>query len=389
MSYDLFVFAGETSGDIHGAAIISQLKQMRPEIQIIGVAGPKMRKLGLELFMPMENFQIMGYSEVFKNIFRLAYYFKKIQNFILSTKPKAVLFIDYPGFNLRMAKALRRRQFSNKLIHYICPTVWAHGKKRIYTLSNTLDLLLSIFPFEEEYFSKTKLKPTYVGHPLIEQTFNHVKKESWKKVHSIQEDRPLIGVFPGSRSQEIKLNFPKILEACKLFQKNYPDVLFVVSTVNQKLKQLMVEILKKTSFGDANDFFLLPSTENLQIMSHVQAAVATSGTINFELAIMNVPTAVVYHLSHLNAWIVKNIIKLRLPFYCIVNIITKKHIFPELYHLDFTPEKVAKTLSSLYNETHLRKNSLDGCKEMLSIMGSSKIPSQEAAREISSTIYAQ
>ncbi len=175
MSFDLFVFAGETSGDVHGATILKRLKEAYPDIRITGVAGPRMREIGLSLFMPMENFQIMGYSDVFKNIFRLIHYFKKVRNFILKEQPKAVLFIDYPGFNLRMAKALRRRKFPNKLIHYICPTVWAHGKKRVFTLAQTLDLLLSIFPFEKQYFSQTKLKPTYIGHPLIEQTLDHKK----------------------------------------------------------------------------------------------------------------------------------------------------------------------------------------------------------------------
>ncbi len=387
MSFDLFVFAGETSGDVHGATILKRLKEAYPDIRITGVAGPRMREVGLSLFMPMENFQIMGYSDVFKNIFRLIHYFKKIRSYILKEKPKAVLFIDYPGFNLRMAKALRRRKFPNKLIHYICPTVWAHGKKRVFTLAQTLDLLLSIFPFEKQYFSQTKLKPTYIGHPLIEQTIGHKKNDAWKSNFSIPQEMPLIGVFPGSRSQEIKQNFPKILASCELFKERNPEYGFVLSIVNPKLRALMEEFLKGSSLKIGVDLFLLSSKENLQIMSHIRSALATSGTITFELGVMHVPTVVVYHLTKMNAWVVKHWIRLNLPYYCIVNIITKKHIFPELYYLDFIPQKVANTLETLSKNSYLRENSLRGCKEMLAIMDSKKPPSELAAEEIGSLIY--
>lgn len=387
MSYDLFIFAGESSGDAHGSAIMKQLKALYPEIRITGVGGPRMREVGMDQFMPMENFQIMGYSDVFKNIFKIAKYFKQIQRFILKDKPASVLFIDYPGFNLRMAKALRRRKFPNKLIHYICPTVWAHGKKRIYTLAKTLDLLLSIFPFEKQYFKETKLKPTYIGHPLIEQASNHTVNDQWRKEFSIPQKMPLVGVFPGSRSAEIKQNFPKILASCEIFKKKNPEYGFVISIVNPKFKSFIRELIKQSPLELDQDIFILPSKENLQIMSHIQSSIATSGTINFELAVMHVPTVVVYHITKVNAWIIKNLIKLNLPYYCIVNIITKKHIFPELYYLDFLPHKVADALDRISRDTYLRANSLEGCKEMLSIMDSEEVPSKLAAKEIGSLIY--
>lgn len=386
MRYDLFVFVGETSGDCHGAVIIEKFKQMYPKARIEGVIGPRLREEGVDEYFPMENFQIMGYTDVFKNIVRLISYFRKIRDHILTTKPKAVLFIDYPGFNLRMAKALRKKNFKGKLIHYICPTVWAHGKKRIYTLSKTLDLLLSIFPFEEKYFKKTNLKPSYVGHPLIEKAQKETLDLNWKEKHLIDEKVPLVGIFPGSRSQEIKENFSKILESCKLYHAKFPQTRFVISVLNQKLKKLMEQDLKACSIKDS--FLLLSSSENFQIMSHVDAAIATSGTITFELGVMKVPTVVVYHLTPLNAWIARYVIKLNLPYYCIVNIITKKHVFPELYHLDFIPQNVSDTLERLMSSSYFRENSLKGCEEMLKLMLTHNIPSYQAAEQIGSLVYA-
>lgn len=388
MSVDLFVFAGETSGDVHGAKILDQLKKIRPDLKILGVGGPKMRAVGMDLLMPMESYQIMGYSDVFKNIFKLIHYFKKVQKTILQEKPKAVLFIDYPGFNLRMAKALRKKKFQGQLIHYICPTVWAHGKKRIYTLSSTLNLLLSIFPFEERYFKKTPLKPSYVGHPLIESALEHSVQKNWLSLNSFPENKTLIGLFPGSRSQEIKQNLPKILSACELYLKKHPNTFFVLSLASPHLQSLVHEAVKACSLKENESFFMVSSKENSQLMRHSKAAIATSGTITFELGVAKVPTVVVYHLTQMNAWVARYLIKLSLPYYCIVNIITQKHVFPELYYLDFIPENVSDTLSLLTQEGYTRQNALEGCEEMLKIMDSEKKPSRCAAEKIEALIHA-
>ncbi|MCH9632835.1 MAG: Lipid-A-disaccharide synthase [Chlamydiae bacterium] len=388
MSIDLFVFAGETSGDVHGATILKRLREIHPKLKITAVAGPKMRDIGVDLFMPMENFQVMGYSAVFKRLPELIYQFKKTLNFILKEKPKAVLFIDFPGFNLRMAKALRKKDFQGKLIHYICPTVWAHGKNRVYTLSATLDSLLSIFPFEHKYFEETSLKPTYVGHPLIEQALFVAKPEDKLNLDTKSKEKPLIGIFPGSRTHEIKQNLPKILQSCEIFKSNNPQYLFVISVAEKKLETHIRKYIQQSNLLLDKDIVLLSSKENLHLMSKIDAAIATSGTITFELGVMKVPTAVVYHLSPFNAFVARHIIKIRMAYYCIVNIICNKHVFPELYYLDFVPQKVASTLHQLCQEgSYLRKNSIQGCLEMLKIMNSEKMPSVVVAKEISSLIY--
>ncbi len=388
MSLDLFIFAGETSGDVHGAKILAKLKQMHPDLKIGGVGGPKMRQVGLKLFMPMENFQVMGFTAVFKSLPKLLYLFQKTKRFLLKEKPKVVLFIDYPGFNLRMAKALRKNNFNNKLIHYICPTVWAHGKKRIYTLSDTLDQLLSIFPFEKKYFEKTSLKPTYVGHPLIEDTLHSQVDPQWKTSFKKPPEAKIISIFPGSRLQEIQLNLPKILLACEQIN-SFPDpVFFVVSLAQEKLKEPILKAIEKSTLNFNQDIHLVDSSQNFQLMSHSHAAIATSGTINFELAVLKVPTVVVYHLTKINAWIAKKIMKLNLPYYCIVNIICNKLVFPELYDLKFTVNQLKQAIETICQlNSPSRTNSLKGCEELLQIMGSIDTPSTLAANEIGSHFY--
>ncbi len=387
MTYDLFIFAGEASGDIHGAAILKALKKLRPDIRVSGVAGPKMRKEGLSLFMPMENFRVMGFTDVFKNIFSLLRSFRKILRHILSTNPKAVLFIDYPGFNLRMAKALRKKGFSQKLIHYICPTVWAHGKKRIHTLSDTLDLLLSIFPFEKKYFAHVPLQPVYIGNPLIDTFRNHVPDVDWRTSFSIPREAPLVGIFPGSRVQEIKQNLPKILRSCEIFSRHHPDHLFVLSVADPSLKYYIEKAIAASSLLPNQTLFPVPGTKNKEMMKEIECAIATSGTITFELGIASVPTAVVYHLTTVNAWIAGYCLKLNLPYYCIVNIIMEKLIFPEMYYLDFLPEKVAEALEGFY-VPEKKEQVVQGCRDLLSLMDRQKEPSSVAAGKIHELIYA-
>ncbi|MBS0627154.1 MAG: lipid-A-disaccharide synthase, partial [Verrucomicrobia bacterium] len=147
-NYDLFIFAGEPSGDLHGEALIQNLRSLHPEITISGVGGPKMRAAGLDSILEMEQFQVMGFIAVFLSLPKLIRYFYFLAKTILFLKPKAVLFIDYPGFALRLERHLKKKHFKGKIIHYICPSVWAWGKKRIPLMEKTLDLLISIFPFE-------------------------------------------------------------------------------------------------------------------------------------------------------------------------------------------------------------------------------------------------
>ena len=162
MSSDLFIFVGEKSADLHGEKILQALKQLDPALHISGVAGPRMRKVGIECILPMEDFQVMGFIDVFLALPKLVRQFYFVADQILSSNPKAVLFIDYPGFNLRMAKHLRKKGYKGKLCHYICPSVWAWGKKRIPLMAKHLDLLLTILPFEKNYFADTDLQVAYV-----------------------------------------------------------------------------------------------------------------------------------------------------------------------------------------------------------------------------------
>ena len=170
---DLFIFAGEASADLLGEELLKELKLKGRRLKISGVGGPKMREEGFSFIAQMEEFRVMGFVDVFLALPKLMRKFFAIRRAILEMNPKTVLFIDYPGFNLRMAKSLRKKGFSGKLCHFVCPSVWAWGKKRIPLMAKTLDLLLTILPFQARYFANTSLKTHFVGHPLAQRLKEH------------------------------------------------------------------------------------------------------------------------------------------------------------------------------------------------------------------------
>lgn len=216
---DLFVFAGEPSGDLHGEKVLAHLLQNNPHLIIMGVGGPKMRAHNMECILPMEAFEVMGFVDVFLALPKLIRQFHLLKRTILEKKPKKVLFIDYPGFNLRMARSLRKHGFEGKLCHYICPSVWAWGKKRIALMAKHLDLLLSILPFEKECFSSTSLPVKYVGHPLIQTIASHPHLSL-----PLSRKKLILGLFPGSRAKELLRNLKMQLNVAKKLLLEDPNL---------------------------------------------------------------------------------------------------------------------------------------------------------------------
>jgi len=305
MKHDLFIFAGEPSGDLHGEAFIQCLLEENPHLEIYGVGGPRMRKLPFTCTVPMEEFQVMGFVDVFLALPRLFRHFYALADHILKTKPKAALFIDYPGFNLRMERHLRKKGFKGKLIHYICPSVWGHGKGRIALMEKNLDLLLTIFPFEKELFSPS-FPVEYVGHPLTSRIENEPTD-----IFPWAEGKKVISLFPGSRKKEILLNLPLQLKAFKSISTKDP-IIGAISVSQEAFLPLLQKHIKDEGLEDA--IRLIPSCDTYTLMRSSYFAIAKSGTVTLELALHKVPTVVTYGIAPLDLFIAKNILRISLPF---------------------------------------------------------------------------
>jgi lipid-A-disaccharide synthase len=371
MSYDLFIFAGEPSGDLHGEALLESLFLENPHLKIMGVGGPRMRKeKTFKCVLPMEEFQVMGFVDVFLALPKLIYHFYSLANLILKTKPKKVLFIDYPGFNLRMERHLRKKGFQGKIIHYICPSVWAHGKGRIALMEKNLDLLLTIFPFEKKLFSEN-FNVEYVGHPLVSRIENDASELlPWAK------GKTLISLFPGSRKKEILLNFPLQLKVLKrLLSEN---ITCAVSVSQEAYLPLLESCIEKESMQGL--IKLVPSSQTYSLMKSSYMAIAKSGTVTLELALHQVPTVVTYGIAPLDLFIAQRLLRISLPFYCIVNIVAGKEVFKELIGPALTEKTLYQEVENLLSPSYnLQKKDL--CLEVLKLLGKKKA-SRESARFI-------
>jgi lipid-A-disaccharide synthase len=358
----IFIFAGELSGDMHGGRLLQAMRKQKSDLQAVGVAGPDLRALGVEPILRMEDFQVMGFTDVLKSLPRLWKQFNQVRDYILKNSPDVAIFVDSPSFSLRMAKVLRKRGYQGKIVQYICPTVWAWGKHRIQEMEKNFDLLLTIYPFEKAYFADTKLAVEYVGSPILEMIDHHTYDPKWNETLGITEVNHLIALFPGSRTGEILRNLPKQLEAAKLIKRSDPKACFAISSAQDKNLPLIKKLLNESHLKIDQDAFLVPKQFSYELMKACLGAIAKSGTVTLELALHGCPTVVVFELTALNRFIAKYVLGVKLPFYCIVNILGMKSVFPELIESGFTSENVFHQFMKIYEEGTLRDVCVADCK---------------------------
>lgn len=367
-SKKLFLFAGEPSGDLHGSRLIHFLKEQSPNIIIEGVAGPKMRQKGVKGPLEMEAFEVMGFIDVLLALPKLIKQFYIVRDTILNNHPDAVVLIDYPGFNLRLAKALRKKGFKGKIIHYISPSVWAWGQHRIKEMEKTLDLLLTIYPFEAHYFSHTTLPVKYVGSPLQEYLKLHHYNNDWQQTFGISQELPLFALFPGSRQGEISRNLPIMLEAACMLKKNNKDLLFGISCCNEEATALIKKTIKNYPVLKES-LSLIPQKLSYELMRDSRCAIAKSGTVTLELALHKCPTVVIYRLPLMNRLYAQHVLKLKLPYYCIVNILAEREVFPELIEKGLNPPNLYEKAKSLFTYESTRKDCIRSCEEIEKSLG--------------------
>lgn len=374
----LFIFAGEKSGDLHGYHLIQSLNRHIPDCTISSVAGPEMRTLDTSVVMEMEEFEVMGFSDVIFSFSQIIKQFYKIRDTLLKSNPDGVVFIDYPGFNLRMAKALRKKGYKGKLIQYISPTFWAWGRSRVKQMIDTLDLLLTIYPFENKAFENSPLSVKYVGNPIQESIHRHRYQDSWAEMLGIRKTDHLIALFPGSRRSEVRRNLPIQLQAAALFKKEHPDACFAISCAHPDIMPMMEEILETNPLHLNEDLFFVPKRFAYELMRDCRSAMAKSGTVTLELALHKRPTVVMYEVSYMNYFIAKYLLRLKLSHFCMANILSGKCVFPELIKGGCDPKQLSKTLLELDGEGTAREACITACQEIDSMLQNYQTSEQAA-----------
>ncbi len=365
----LYFVAGEASGDEHGAALLRALREMTPDLVFAGRGGPKMRAIAGERFINWSDAAaVVGLWEVVK---RYGYFREQFQNAlheIATIKPDAVILIDYPGFNLRLARALRKKSPALKIIYYISPQVWAWNRGRIGQMARFLDLMLCIFPFEAELYNKSGLRTIFVGHPMV---------ENLAKLRTGEERQPnLIGLFPGSRVREVRKIFPIMLEAAREIVAGQPDMSFEVAAASEPLALEIRQLLKASSVLDRVRVVTNDATGTMQ---RAATGMVASGTATLEAAYFRLPFVLVYKVSWPTYFAARLVLKtkhLGMP-----NVLAGREIVPEFIQHEARPDTISIAVVKLLNDQTMRETMISEFDAIIAKLGETGA-SAKAARVI-------
>ena len=354
----ILISAGEASGDIHAAAVTAAIKKIDSSAEVFGMGGDALRNAGGEVLFDIKDHGVMGFVEVLKklpDLFKLRDDFEKVMD---ERKPDCLITVDYPGFNMKLAKLAHDKGIP--VVSYIAPSAWAWHKSRAKKVAKIVDKVACIFPFEYDVYKEAGAPVEFVGHPLVDIVKPKMTKEEAMAFAGKEEGKKLILLMPGSRLMEIEKMLPTLLEAAKLIKKQLPEVGFVmpragtipVSLLEEKIKASGLEV--KITEGNNYDLF-----------SVADLALATSGTVTLEAALCGLGSVIVYKTNPVTYFIAKLVVNI--PHIGLPNIVAAKSVLPELIQNDFTPAKVAQeALALLESERNAKmKEDLAYVKERL------------------------
>ncbi|MFN5334922.1 MAG: lipid-A-disaccharide synthase [Bacteroidota bacterium] len=362
-----YIIAGEASGDLHGSNLIKAIIKKDPQAVIHCWGGELMENAGGKLVKHYRDLAFMGFIEVIKNLSTIVKNISYCKQDISQFKPDTLILIDYPGFNLRIAKWAKINGY--KVVYYISPQVWAWKENRVRKMKRYIDLMFVILPFEKKYYQeKWNWDVEYVGHPLIEAIHNF-KQRNTKPVFKF--DKPVIALLPGSRRQEIKVKLPIMLEVCRRF----PDYQFVIA----KAPGIEAHFYDELISGYSNISYVINQTYAL--LQIATAALVTSGTATLETALFKVPQVVCYKGSKISYEIAKRVI--RIKYISLVNLIMDKPVIHELIQDELTPINLEKELQKILPGSALRDQIMQDYTELESLLLTQTNASERVAQIIS------
>ncbi len=356
----LIIIAGEVSGDIHGGELVAELVKQNSDIELSGIGGDRMIEHGFQTIYHIREMAFLGIGEIIKHLPFIRKVFRTLVEHVKEVKPDAVVLIDYPGFNLRFAKAMYKLDIP--VIYYISPQLWAWGKRRVKKIRKFVDKMLVVFPFEVDFYKKHGIKAEYVGHPLIDQyhDIDQVKK-------SQKNDKMILGLLPGSRKHEIEQLLPDMLETAKILFDQGEIGKTLIAKVDNISENIYLNLINsKYSFAELS---VKPTAE---FYNSLDVAITKSGTSTLETAYFQVPFIIVYRVSKLT-WFLGNLL-VKLDSIGLANIVAGKKIAEELLQNDFTPDKAAGLISGLleFDTNKKKRKELQIIKEKLGEQGASK-----------------
>lgn len=359
-----YIIAGEASGDLHGSNLIKSLRKEDPSADVRAWGGDLMAAAGADLVKHYRDLAFMGFVEVLMNLRTILRNLDQCKADVLAYQPDALILIDYPGFNLRIAEWAHQNGF--KVIYYISPQVWAWKENRVKKIKQCVDKMLVILPFEQAFYQKWDYPVEYVGHPLIEVVHNSIEQPK----EAPFSDKPIVALLPGSRKQEILKKLPVMLEVARQF----PDHQFIVAKAPGQEDAFYTSML--APYPNVSSV----RNQTYPLLKQSRAALVTSGTATLETALFHVPEVVCYKGNQLSYYIARKLIKVK--YISLVNLIMEKEVVKELIQDELNPENCTRELKKMLEDGPERSRVLEDYKALTTLLSEGGNASEKAARSI-------
>ncbi|HMM20924.1 MAG TPA: lipid-A-disaccharide synthase [Selenomonadales bacterium] len=360
--YKVMISVGEASGDLHGASVAAALRAADPDLRIFGMGGAMMRSAGVDIVYDIAELGVMGLVEIVKSLPKLFRLRDRLREVMIRERPDVLVVIDYPGFNMRLAKVAK--ELGIPVVSYISPSAWAWGRGRAKEVAETVDRVAAIFPFEADVYREAGANVTFVGHPLIDIVKPTLTKEEAYAHFQADPARPLVLLMPGSRRQEIEELLPHMLAAAEKIQNTIPECQFfipVASTISREMLQSIIsgyQVRVELTSGQVYD-----------LMQIADLAVAASGTATLETSLLNLPTIIIYKVVPLTYWLGKFLVKI--PHIGLPNIIAGRAVVPELLQGEANADNIARQAIDILGNPARREKILADLAEVRQKLGES------------------
>ena len=353
----LLISCGEPSGEFYAAELVAELRKRHPDLEAFGLGGDRLAATNVRLLAHLRDLAVVGLVEVLSHLRRLKHLFDSVVAEAARTRPDVAVLIDYPDFNLRLARELKK--LGIPVVYYVSPQLWAWRRGRIKEVKRDVAKMLVIFPFEEQIYRDASVPVTFVGHPLIDHVKPPADRSAVAARLGLAQDRPVIALLPGSRNKEVGFNLPPMLEAVKLVRERRPELQFVLAAAPH---------LRAGAFQEAPaaGVTVLEGVTR-DVLSAARVAIVASGTATVETALTLTPMVVVYRLSALTYALGKPLVSV--SNYAMVNLIAGRVVVPELIQGDFTPARVTEETLRVLDEGSLRAKMLRNLEEVREKLG--------------------
>lgn len=334
----VMIVAGEASGDLHGGNLVREMRTLYPDVSFFGVGGRKMEAAGVELIADVADMAVVGLTEVISKLGTVLGVMRRLKGELKKNPPALLVLIDYPDFNLPLAKAARR--LGIKVLYYISPQVWAWRKGRLKTIRTSVEKMVVILPFEEEFYRNAGVDATFVGHPLLDGLKTRFQRSEALRHFGLDENAVTVAILPGSRKSEVSELLPVMMESCEIISGMISPVQFVLPLAPTLPISFVDTILKRFPTR-----VTVVAKDMYDAIAASDAAIVASGTATLETALLGTPMVVVYRISGLSYAIGKRFIKV--DYISLVNLIAEKAVVPELIQHDAEPRRIAAEINAL------------------------------------------